>query len=166
MPPTRMEEQQNAASSQRVWEQTGFTQKLLLDLTEKGCRMIIDILMNLEQCRLWLEQASATMFFLLPKNVTGERPIALLAPTLIWWLEWWRAPLLQWSSRRNMTWDATERQYDGSDRTAMRMWIEKCDITAKELDEGAFTSGVDLAKCSRVCSWNLSADVADSLRIL
>ena len=41
---------------------------------------------NLEQCGRWPQQACTAMFFLTPKNVTSERPIAFL-PTLIRWCE-------------------------------------------------------------------------------
>ena len=34
----------------------------------------------------WPQQAFTTMFFVIPKNVTSERPIALM-PTLIRWCE-------------------------------------------------------------------------------
>ena len=40
------------------------------------------------KCQLrWPQQACTTMFFLIPKNVTSERPIALLATLIRWW-EW------------------------------------------------------------------------------
>ena len=44
-----------------------------------------------EQSGTLLQQACTTMFFLTPKNVTSEIPIALM-PTLIRWWEALRAP--------------------------------------------------------------------------
>ena len=40
---------------------------------------------------MWPQQACPTMFFLIPKNVTSERPIAPM-PTLTRWWEAVRAP--------------------------------------------------------------------------
>ena len=45
---------------------------------------------KLVQCGRWPQQACTTMFLLIPKNVTSERPIALM-PTLIRWWEALRA---------------------------------------------------------------------------
>ena len=40
---------------------------------------IVDFLENVEQSGKWpQQQACTTMFFLIPKNVTSERPIALI----------------------------------------------------------------------------------------
>ena len=48
------------------------------------------------------------MFFLIPKNVTSERPIALM-PTLIRRWEAMRASeVMKWQQRYRIEWDATE----------------------------------------------------------
>ena len=50
-----------------------------------------------------------TTFFLIPKNVTSERSIALV-PTLILWLEWLRAPeVSQWQDRHRVGWGRADR---------------------------------------------------------
>ena len=46
---------------------------------------------KVEQSGKMQHQACTTMFFLIPKNVTSERPSALM-PTLIRWWEVLRAP--------------------------------------------------------------------------
>ena len=46
-----------------------------------------EFLEKVEQSGKWHQRACATMFFLIPKNVTSERPIALM-PTLIRWWKW------------------------------------------------------------------------------
>ena len=46
---------------------------------------------KVEQSGKWPQQACTTMFFLIPKNVTSERPIALM-PALVRWWEALRAP--------------------------------------------------------------------------
>ena len=62
----------------------GFQPKVHLDLTKETKGVIVEFLKEVEQSEKWPQQACATMFFLIPKNVTSERPIALM-PTLIRW---------------------------------------------------------------------------------
>ena len=56
----------------------------------------------------WLMAAtSTTMFFLIPKNVTSEKPIALM-PTLIRGWEALRVPeVAKWQQKYRVDWDAT-----------------------------------------------------------
>ena len=67
-----------------------------LGLTKETRREIVNLLEKVEQRGKWPRQACTTMFFLIPKNVTSERPIALV-PTLTRWWEaerehlWWRS---------------------------------------------------------------------------
>ena len=65
----------------------GFHTKVLLDLTKETRGEIVEFLERVEQSGKWPQQACTTMFFLIPKNVTSEGPIALV-PTLI---RWWEA---------------------------------------------------------------------------
>ena len=69
----------------------GFHPKVLLDLTKETRGEMFEFLEKVEQSGKWPQQACTTMFFLIPKNVTSERPIALM-PTLIRWWEALRAP--------------------------------------------------------------------------
>ena len=86
--------------------------------------MITDFSMKVEQCGFWLEHACTTMFFLIPKHVTSERPIALL-PTLIRWWEWLRAPLVRdWKSTKKLMWNAAEGHNCGAERTASEALLE------------------------------------------
>ena len=50
----------------------------------------MDFLEKVEQCGMWPQRACTTMFFLIPKNISSDRHIALL-PALIRWWEWLRA---------------------------------------------------------------------------
>ena len=64
--------------------------------TSPGCdkrneRRHSGVLGKVEQSGKCPQQACTTMFFLIPKNVTSERPIALM-PTLVRWWEAVRAP--------------------------------------------------------------------------
>ena len=88
--------------------------------------------------------ACTSMFFLVPKNVTSERPIALM-PTLIRWWEAMRASeVAKWQQKYRIEWDATDGRIGGSQRTVweMLMEVEKFKCRAGEDDLGA----VDLAK--------------------
>ena len=60
----------------------GFHPKVLLYLTKETRREIVELLEKVEQSGKWPQQACTTMFFMIPKNITGERPIALM-PTLM-----------------------------------------------------------------------------------
>ena len=60
----------------------GFHPKVPLDLTKGTRGEVVDFLDKVGQCGRWPQQARTTMFFLIPKSVTSERPIALL-PAMI-----------------------------------------------------------------------------------
>ena len=51
--------------------------KVPLDLAKVTREEVVEFLEKLEQSGKWPQQACTTMFFLIPKNVTSERPIAL-----------------------------------------------------------------------------------------
>ena len=53
-------------------------EKFPWDLTEETRREVVEFLEKIEQSGKWPQQACTTMFFLIPKNVTSERPIALM----------------------------------------------------------------------------------------
>ena len=55
---------------------TASTLRSPLDLTKETRGEIVDFLEKVEQ--RWPQQACTTMFFLIPKNVTSARPIALM----------------------------------------------------------------------------------------
>ena len=85
---------------------------------------ILEFLEKVEQSGRWPQQACTTMFFLIPKNVTSERPIALV-PTLIRWWEALRAPeVAKWQQRNRIEWDAT----DGRNGGALRVGDEEIQI--------------------------------------
>ena len=59
----------------------GFHTKVPLDVTTEARGEIVEFLEKVEQSGKWPQQACTTMFVSIPKNVTSERPIALM-PTL------------------------------------------------------------------------------------
>ena len=53
----------------------------------------------------WPQQACTTIFFLIPKNVTSEQPIALM-PTMIRWWEALTAPeVAKWQMKYRVEWE-------------------------------------------------------------
>ena len=54
-----------------------FHPRALLDLTNETSSEVVVLLENVEQSRKWPQHACTTIIFLILKNVTNERPIAL-----------------------------------------------------------------------------------------
>ena len=72
---------------------------------------------KVEQSGTWPQQACKTMFFLIPKNVTSERPIALM-PTLIRWWDALGAPeVAKWQLEYRVDWNATDGRNGGAQQT-------------------------------------------------
>ena len=126
----------------------GFQPKVPLDLTKETRGEIVELLEKVEQSGDWPQQAFTTMFFLIPKNVTSERPIALM-PTIIRWWDALRAPeVAKWQQKCRVEWDATDGRNGGAQRTVWENWMEMERFfgRAKEEDQGAVALVVDLAK--------------------
>ena len=86
--------------------------------------------------------------FLTPKNVTSERPIALM-PTLTRWWEALKAPeVAKWQQKYRVDWDATDGRNGGAQRTVWEvlMEMEKWNRKAKAEEQGAVALVQDLAK--------------------
>ena len=132
-----------------------------MDLTKETRGEIVEFLEKVGQSGKWPQQACTTMFFLIPKNVTSERPIALV-PTLIPWLEAMRAPeVAKWQQKYRVDSDATDGRNGGAHQ---RVWeimleMERCNGKAWEEDQGASALVLDLAKAFErvrlpvVCAW-------------
>ena len=102
----------------------------------------------MEQSGKWPQQACTTMFFLIPKNVTSERPSALM-PTLIRWWEALRAPeVAKWQQKYRVDWDATDGRSGGAQQTVWEilMEMERFNGKAKEEYQVAIALVLDLAK--------------------
>ena len=76
----------------------------------------MEFLEKVEQSGKWPKQACTTMFFLIPKNVTSERPTALM-PTLIRWWEALRAPEVAKWQKHHVHRDATDGRNGGAQQT-------------------------------------------------
>ena len=108
----------------------------------------MEFLKKVEQSGKWPQQACTTMFFLIPKNVTSERPMAPM-PTLIRWWEALRAPeVAKWQLKYRVEWDAKDGRKGGAQHTVWEILIvtERFDGKAKEGEQGAIALVLDLAK--------------------
>ena len=71
---------------------------------------------KVEQSGKWPQQVCTTMFFVIPKNVSSERPIALMPIVTRLW-EAPRAPeVLRWQQKYRVEWDATDGRTGGAER--------------------------------------------------
>ena len=103
---------------------------------------------KVEQCGKWPQEACTFFFEKKKKNATSERPNALL-PTLVWW-DWLRA--LESKKGTALEWDATDGRNGGAERIAETLLEMKFfDYTAGQMDQGAITLVLDLAKALGRC---------------
>ena len=126
----------------------GFHPEVPLDLTKETRGEIVEFQEEEEQSGKWRQQACTTMFFLIPKNVTSERPIALM-PTLIRWWEALRASeVAKWQQKCRVACDATDGRNGGAQQTVwvILMEMERLNGKAKEEDQRASAMVLDLAK--------------------
>ena len=95
----------------------GFHPKVPLDLTKETRGKMVEFLEKVLQCGRWPQQACTKMFFLKSKNVTTERPIALMSAMVRWW-EALRAPeVAKWQHKCRFEWDPTDGRNGGVERT-------------------------------------------------
>ena len=115
------------------------------------------------------------MFFLIPKNVTSERPSALV-PTLIrWWETLSAQEVAQWQQKYRIDWECYGwTKYGGAQRAVweMLMEFERFKYQAGEEDLGAVALVLDVAKQSS-CGVGLGdalqflkEDIAGAMRVL
>ena len=106
----------------------------------------MEFLKKVEQSEKWPQQACTTMLFLIPENVTSERPIAPMPTSIRWW-EALRAPeMAKWQQKYRVDWDATDGRNGGVWEVLMEM--DRFDGKAKAEDQGAVALVLDLAKAS------------------
>ena len=125
----------------------GFHPKVSLDLTKETMGKIVEFLEKVEQSGRWPQQACVTMFFLIPKNVTSERLIALM-PTLIRWWEALRAPEAKCQQKYRVDWDALDGRNGGAQQTVWEILLEmeRFKYRAGDEDLGAVALVLDLTK--------------------
>ena len=126
----------------------GFHPKVPSDFTNETRKEFVEFLEKVEQSDKWPQQACTTTFFLIPKNVTSERPIALM-PTLIRWWKALRPPgVATWQKKYRVEWDVTDRRNGGAQRAVWEvlMEMERFNGRAKAEDQGAVALVLDFAK--------------------
>ena len=102
----------------------GFHPKVSVDLTKEIRIEVVELWEKEEHSGKWPQQARTTTYFLIPKNATSERPIALV-PTLIRWWEAMRAPeVAKWQQRFRIDCDAADGRNGGAQRTVWEMLME------------------------------------------
>ena len=110
----------------------GFHPKVPVDLTKESRGEIVKFLEKVEQSGKWPQQACTTMFFLIPKNVTSERPLTLV-PTLTRWWEALRAPeVARWQQKYRVDLDATDGRNGAAQRTVWEVLMEMERILMKD----------------------------------
>ena len=99
----------------------GFHPKVPLDLTRETRGEVVEFLEKVKQSGKWPQQACTTMFFLIPKNITSERPIAPM-PTLIrWWKALRASEVAKWQQKYRVDWDATDGPNGGAQQTVFEI---------------------------------------------
>ena len=68
----------------------------------------MEFLEKVEQSGKWPQQACTTMFFLIPKNVASERPIALMLTLIRWWEALRALEVAKWQQKYRVGWDAAD----------------------------------------------------------
>ena len=101
-----------------------------------------------EESGKWRQEACTTMFFLIPKNVMSERPIAVMPTLMRWWEALRASEVAKWQQKCRVAWDATDGRNGGAQQTVwvILMEMERLNGKAKEEDQGASALVLDLAK--------------------
>ena len=96
----------------------GFHPKVPLELTKETREEVLEFLEKVEQSGKWPQQACTTMLFLIPKNVTSERPTALMPKLIRWWevLREWE--VARWQQKYRVDWDATAGEIEETDSSS------------------------------------------------
>ena len=113
----------------------GFRPKVPFDFTKETRGEIVEFL-KVEQSGKWPQQACTTLFFLIPKNVTSERPIARM-PTMIRWWEALRArQVAKRQQKYRVEWVATDGRNGGAQQTVWEILMEMERFNGKANEEG------------------------------
>ena len=85
---------------------------------------------------------------LIPKNVTSERPIALVPTLTRWWEALTAQEVAKWQQQYRVDWGGTDGLNGGAQQTVRKilMEMERFSGKAKEEDQGTLALVLDLAK--------------------
>ena len=92
----------------------GFHPKVSLAATKETREEIVEIFEKLEQSGKWPHQACTTMCFLIPKNVTSDRPIALMPTVNRSWEALRASEVAKRPQKYRVDWDATDGRNGGA----------------------------------------------------
>ena len=107
----------------------------------------MDFLEKVEQSGRWPQQACATMFFLIPKNITSERTIALMPNLILLWEAFGALEVAKWQQKYRVDWDAVDGRHVGVQQTVWEILLEmeRFNGKAKEEDQEALALVLGLA---------------------
>ena len=92
----------------------GFHLKVPFGMTRDRREEVVEFLEKAEQSGKCPQQACTAMFFLIPKNVTSERPIALV-PTLM-------PTVAKWQQKYRVDWDPTDGRNQWREQYGKSVW--------------------------------------------
>ena len=130
----------------------GFQPKVSLDVTKETRGETVEflkkVLKKVEQSGKLPQQACTTIFFLIPKNVTSERPIALMLMLIRWWEALRASEVAKWQQKCRVDCDATDGRNGGVQRTVWEvlMKMDRFGGRAKAEDRGAVALVLDFVK--------------------
>ena len=82
----------------------GFHPKVSLDLTKETRGEIVE----------FLEKVERSVSFFIPKNVTSERPIALMPAVILWWEAMGAPEVAKCQQKYRVDWDAAKGRNGGA----------------------------------------------------
>ena len=131
------------------WVAMASTLKVPMDLKKEARGAVVAFMEKVEQGGRWPQQACTTVFFLIPKNVTSERPIALMPTSTRWWEALRAHEVAKWKQRYRVDWDATDGRNGGAQQSVNGVnssKMERFKYQAGEKDQGAVALVLGLAK--------------------
>ena len=106
--------------------------KWAMDLAKETRKEVVEFQEKVEQSGRWPQQACTTTFFLIPNNVTSERPIALM-PTIVRLWEASRAPEVAKQQYKYCEWDArTDATQELREQSGKSCWRWRSAIFRQE----------------------------------
>ena len=106
-----------------AWDVTAFTPKCPCMFEKEIRGNVVEFLEKWNK----LEMAATSLHddaLLIPKNVTSERPTALLPTVIRWWEAVRASEVMEWQQRCRIEWDAIDGRNGGAQRTVLEILME------------------------------------------
>ena len=97
--------------------------EVALDLAFSLCESTVNMMEKVEMTGCWHVHSQTTLFMLIPKNVTSERPVAVL-PTFYWVVVVAEGPCFLGVERKIITWNVALQYAGGAERTLWEVLSE------------------------------------------